>query len=58
MTVGTPHRYVSDGGLDGKAAHVGIGVGIGIAEVWTKEGGGWKPLARQSCKLPAWPDLA
>ena len=38
MTVGTPHRYVSDGGLDGKAAHIGIG--IGIAEVWTKEGGG------------------
>jgi len=36
MTVGTPHRYVSDGGLDGKTAHVGIG----IAEVWTKEGGG------------------
>jgi hypothetical protein len=56
MTVGTPHRYVSDGGLDGKAAHVGIGVGI--AEVWTNEGGGWKPLARQGCKLPAWPDLA
>ena len=42
------HRYVSDGELDGKANHIDIG----ILEVWTKEDGGWKLLARQGYKLP------
>jgi ketosteroid isomerase-like protein len=43
------HRYVSDSELDGKATHIDIG----ILEVWTKDGGGWKLLARQGYKLPA-----
>jgi ketosteroid isomerase-like protein len=42
------HRYVSDSELDGKADHIDIG----ILEVWTKEDGGWKLLARQGYKLP------
>ncbi|MBO0735680.1 MAG: nuclear transport factor 2 family protein [Alphaproteobacteria bacterium] len=42
------HRYVSDSELDGKANHIDIG----ILEVWTKEDGGWKLLARQGYKLP------
>jgi ketosteroid isomerase-like protein len=42
------HRYVADNELDGKATHIDIG----ILEVWTKEGGGWKLLARQGYKLP------
>jgi ketosteroid isomerase-like protein len=42
------HRYVSDSELDGKANHTDIG----ILEVWAKEDGGWKLLARQGYKLP------
>jgi hypothetical protein len=42
------HRYVSDSEQDGKATHVDIGV----LEVWQKQGGNWKLLARQGYKLP------
>lgn len=43
------HLYVSESELDGKTNHIKIG----ILEVWQKEGGGWKLLARQGYKLPA-----
>ena len=41
------HRYVSESEQDGKTTNVDIG----ILEVWTKEGGGWKLLGRQGYKL-------
>jgi len=41
------HRYVSDSEQDGKTTHVDIGV----LEVWQKQGGQWKLLARQGYKL-------
>lgn len=43
------HLYVSESELDGKTNHTKIG----ILEVWQKQGGGWKLLARQGYKLPA-----
>jgi len=43
----TRHRYVSDSELDGKAAHVDIGV-LGV---WQKQGDQWRLLARQGYKL-------
>jgi ketosteroid isomerase-like protein len=43
------HRYVSESELDGKTTNIDIG----ILEVWTKEGGGWKLFARQGFKLPS-----
>lgn len=41
------HLYVSESELDGKPNNVKIGA----LAVWTKEGGGWKLLARQGYKL-------
>lgn len=41
------HRYVSESEQDGKTNNVDIG----ILEVWTKQDGGWKLLARQGYKL-------
>jgi hypothetical protein len=41
------HRYVSESELDGKTTNIDIG----ILEVWTKQDGGWKLLARQGFKL-------
>lgn len=43
------HLYVSESELEGKTNDIKIG----ILEVWQKEGGGWKLLARQGYKLPA-----
>ena len=43
------HLYVSESELDGKANTIKIG----ILEVWQKQDGGWKLLARQGYKLPA-----
>ncbi len=43
------HLYVSESELDGKTNSIKIG----ILEVWQKQGGGWKLLARQGYKLPA-----
>ena len=42
------HRWVSDSELDGKPTHTEIGV----LQVWAKQDGGWKLLARQGYKLP------
>jgi ketosteroid isomerase-like protein len=42
------YRHVSDSELEGKAKHIAVG----ILEVWTKEEGGWRLLARQGYKLP------
>jgi len=42
------HLYLSESELDGKATHTKIG----ILEVWQKDGGNWKLLARQGYKLP------
>jgi Domain of unknown function (DUF4440) len=41
------HRYVSESEQDGKTTNTDIG----ILEVWTKQDGGWKLLARQGYKL-------
>lgn len=41
------HRYVSESELDGKTTNIDIG----ILEVWAKQDGGWKLLARQGFKL-------
>jgi Domain of unknown function (DUF4440) len=41
------HLWVSDSELDGKATHTRIGV----LEVWQKQAGAWKVLARQGYKL-------
>jgi hypothetical protein len=41
------HRYVSESELDGKTTSIDIG----ILEVWTKQDGSWKLLARQGFKL-------
>jgi hypothetical protein len=41
------HRYVQESEQDGKTTNVDIG----ILEVWTKQDGGWKLLARQGFKL-------
>ena len=41
------HLYVSESETDGKPNNVKIGA-LGV---WTKEGGGWKLLARQGYKL-------
>jgi hypothetical protein len=41
------HRYVSESEQDGKTTNNDIG----ILEVWTKQDGGWKVLARQGFKL-------
>jgi len=41
------HHYVSESELDGKTTNIDIG----ILEVWTKQDGGWKLLARQGFKL-------
>ena len=43
------HLYVSESELDGKTSNTKIG----IIEVWQKQAGGWKLLARQGYKLPA-----
>jgi hypothetical protein len=43
------HLYVSESETDGKASTTKIG----ILEVWQKQGGAWKLLARQGYKLPA-----
>ncbi len=43
------HLYVSESEFDGKPQHTRIG----ILEVWQKQDGGWKLLARQGYKLPA-----
>lgn len=42
------HLWVSDTELDGKTTNTKIGV----MQVWQKQGGGWKLLARSSYKLP------
>lgn len=42
------HRYVSESEMDGKTTNIDIG----ILEVWQKQGGDWKLLARQGYKLP------
>jgi len=42
------HLWVSESELDGKTTHTKIGV----IQVWQKETGGWKLLARASWKLP------
>ena len=42
------HLWVSESELDGKTTHTKIGV----MQVWQKETGGWKLLARASWKLP------
>jgi hypothetical protein len=41
------HRYVSDSEQDGKATNTNIGV----LQVWQKQAGHWKLLARQGYKL-------
>jgi hypothetical protein len=41
------HRYVSESELDGKTTSIDIG----ILEVWTKQDGTWRLLARQGYKL-------
>jgi len=41
------HRFVAENELDGKTTNIDIG----ILEVWTKDGGAWKLLARQGYKL-------
>jgi len=41
------HLYVSEGELDGKPTNVKIG----LLQVWQKQEGGWKLLARQGFKL-------
>jgi ketosteroid isomerase-like protein len=41
------HRFVSESEQDGKTTNTDIG----ILEVWTKQDGGWKLLARQGFKL-------
>jgi hypothetical protein len=41
------HRYVSESEQDGKTTNTDIG----ILEVWTKQDGSWKLLARQGYKL-------
>jgi hypothetical protein len=41
------HRYVSESELDGKTTSISIG----ILEVWTKQDGTWRLLARQGYKL-------
>ena len=41
------HRFVSESELDGKTTNTDIG----ILEVWTKQDGAWKLLARQGFKL-------
>src|SRR5579862_2385154 len=43
------HLWVSEGELDGKLTNTKIGV----MQVWQKQDGGWKLLARSSWKLPA-----
>ncbi|MBV9828415.1 MAG: nuclear transport factor 2 family protein [Alphaproteobacteria bacterium] len=43
------HLYVSEAETDGKSETTKIGV----LEVWQKQDGGWKLLARQGYKLPA-----
>jgi ketosteroid isomerase-like protein len=42
------HLWVSDTEQDGKVTNTKIGV----MQVWQKEGGGWKLLARSSYRLP------
>ena len=42
------HLWVSETELDGKVTHTKIGV----MQVWQKQDGGWKLLARASWKLP------
>ena len=42
------HLFVQDSELDGKTTNTKIGV----MQVWHKQGGGWKLLARSSYKLP------
>ena len=42
------HLWVSDTELDGKTTNTKIGV----MQVWQKQGGGWKLLARSSYRLP------
>jgi hypothetical protein len=42
------HLWVSETELDGKTTNTKIGV----MQVWQKQGGGWKLLARASWKLP------
>ena len=41
------HRFVSESELDGKTTNIDIGT----LEVWTKQDGTWKLLARQGYKL-------
>ncbi|HEX3862673.1 MAG TPA: nuclear transport factor 2 family protein [Stellaceae bacterium] len=41
------HLYVSDSELDGKASSIKLGA----LQVWQKQAGGWKLLARQGFKL-------
>ena len=43
------HLWVSESELDGKLTNTKIGV----MQVWQKQDGGWKLLARSSWKLPA-----
>ena len=43
------HLWVSESELDGKVTNTKIGV----MQVWQKQDGGWKLLARSSWKLPA-----
>ena len=43
------HRFVAESEQDGKTTNTEIG----ILEVWNKDGGDWKLLARQGFKLPA-----
>ena len=43
------HIYLSDAELDGKATTTRIGA----LQVWHKQGGAWKLLARQGFRLPA-----
>ena len=43
------HIYLSDSELDGK----GTTTRIGALQVWQKQDGGWKLLARQGFRLPA-----
>ena len=43
------HIYLSESERDGKATTTRIGA----LQVWQKQDGGWKLLARQGCRLPA-----
>ena len=43
------HIYLSDSELDGKATTTRIGA----LQVWQKQDGGWKLIARQGFRLPA-----